>query len=133
MVFLGDIAFYMAVLVFATGVFMVHHACHHDAGKQCRLLKFGGYIVVVISLLGMLCTGYYWLKYYSQGAYEKNHRQHHAMMMGKGMQHCMGQMEGKMMDPNMMMKMKSCMMQKGMKPMDPNSEEMSKEEHDSHH
>ena len=140
MVFLGDIAFYMATLVFAVGIYMVHHACHHDSGKPCRLLKSGGYIVVVISLLGILCTGYYWLKYFSQGAYNMPYPKHHSRMMNNnnkgmmsGMGHCMGQMEGKVMDSSMMMKVKSCMMEDKMKSMGSDAEKMSDKEHESHH
>lgn len=153
MVFLGDIAFYMATLVFAVGVWMIHHSKHHDTGKECRLLKTGGYIVTVISILGMLCTGYYWMKYYSQDAYKKPFPHHEMMsmngmmgkggmmgmmkMMGKGnmmgnMDGCMSQMQGKMMDSEMMAKMKGCMMQ-GMGNMNDGDKEMSKEEHESHH
>ena len=141
MVFLGDIAFYMATLVFAVGIYMIHHACHHDSGKPCRLLKLGGYFVVLISLLGMLCSGYYWLKYYSQGAYNTPHSQHHSMMTNEklgtstmdGMGHCMGQMEGKLMDSSMMMMVKTCMKKSNKKFKDSDSEEMSKKEHESHH
>ena len=119
MVFLGDIAFYVATFVFAVGIYMIHHANHHDSGKPCKLLRTSGYIVTVISILGALCTGYYWMKYFSQGFFDKPHPAHHSMVMNKGsmmghtmnkgsMQQCMGQMEGKTMNPVMMEKMKSC-------------------------
>ena len=116
MIFLGDIAFYLATLVFAVGAFMLHHTRHHDGDKECRLLKFGGYFVITVSILGMLCTGYYWMKYWRQDVYaapQMMGRAHMGMgnmsgmkmskgMMGhqmmQGMQHCMKQMDGKMMD-----------------------------------
>jgi len=134
-VFLGDIAFYTATLIFAVGIFMVHHAFHHATGKPCLLLKSGGYLVIVISLLGMLCTGYFWFKYYSQGAYSTPHQKQHSMMLNakmktedmSGMQHCMREVEGKSMDPDMMMKMKSCMMKKNATSIKP------KENHEDHH
>jgi hypothetical protein len=125
MVFLGDIAFYLVTLVFAVGIYMIHHANHHDSGKPCKLLRAGGYIVTVISILGALCTGYYWLKYFSQGAFDKPHPQKQSMMMGKGgmiggqgmkmmknsmdVNHCMNHIEGKVMDQEMMKNMKSCL------------------------
>ncbi len=124
MVFLGDIAFYLVTLVFAVGIYMIHHANHHDSGKPCKLLRTGGYIVTVISILGALCTGYYWLKYFSQGAFDKPHPQKHSMMMGKGemmsgqtmgmmknidVNHCMNHVEGKTMNHEMMKNMKSCL------------------------
>jgi hypothetical protein len=138
MVFLGDMAFYMATLVFAVGIYMIHHAKHHQS-EQCKLLKSGGYIVTTIALLGMLCTGYYWMKYFYQGAYitASNYSMqqgmmggnmsghmmpgmmgNRGMMMGGGQnpqmmnhfQQCMGQMQGKMMGPEMMEQMQICFM-----------------------
>lgn len=156
MIFLGDIAFYIATLVFAAGIYLLHHAKHHDHGKECRLLKFGSYFVLTVSILGMLCTGFYWMKYWNHGAYSMKHSTNQPMMrkgmgmnmmggsnmmsgMGEGMmqtmQHCMGQMDGKMMNQDMMGKMQGCMM-KGMENMPSNTEstkDMSEEEHESHH
>lgn len=103
-VFLGDIAFYMATLVFAAGIYMIHHAKHHDS-KQCKLLKSGGYIVTTIALLGMLCTGYYWIKYYSDGSYKTTSPHSMQGMMGGGMGNMIsGMMSGKDigMNPQMM-------------------------------
>lgn len=103
-VFLGDIAFYMATLVFAVGIYMIHHAKHHDS-EQCKLLKSGGYIVTTIALLGMLCTGYYWMKYYYGGSYETSSPQSMQGMMGGDMGNMMpGMMSGKgmAMNPQMM-------------------------------
>ncbi len=91
-VFLGDIAFYMATLVFAVGIYMIHHAKHHDSEK-CKLLNSGGYIVTTIALLGMLCTGYYWIKYYSDGSYKSANPQ----SMQQGMMSGMGNMMSGMM------------------------------------
>lgn len=120
MIFLGDIAFYMATLVFAVGIYMIHHAKHHDSGKPCKLLRTGGYIVTVISILGALCTGYFWLTYFSQGVFDKPQSAQQSMMMNKGpmmkgmmqrenMQDCIGPVEGKTMDSAMMKNMKSCL------------------------
>ena len=103
----------MAVLVFATGVFMVHHANHHDGERPCRLLKVGGYIVIVASILGALCTGFYWLKYYGDGVYDRPNFHHTSkntsMNMDGQMHRCMGMMSGKTMGPSEMQNMKSCM------------------------
>lgn len=151
-VFLGDIAFYMGTLVFAVGIYMIHHANHHDAEK-CKLLNYGGYIVTTIALLGMLCTGYYWLKYYSDGSYKtaSPHSMQQNMMsgmkggmmggkgmgmnpqmMGQKMNQCMGQMpEGAKMDAAMREQMKNCVMNE--MPNQDGDSDKSQEEHESHH
>jgi len=92
LIFLADIAFLFEILVFAVGIFMLHHANHHDQGKPCRLLKNGGYFVLGASLLGMACTGYYSIKYFAQGAY------HHASIT----QHMGGTQGMHKMDSTMM-------------------------------
>lgn len=131
-VFLGDIAFYMATLVFAVGIYMIHHAKHHDS-EQCKLLKSGGYVVTTIAVLGMLCTGFYWMKFYYEGAYNSGgaYSMNRNMMGGSGhghmmpgvmenmgsmrgmmmnnLNHCTGKMQGKMMGAEMMQQMQECM------------------------
>ena len=111
MVFLGDIAFYMATLVFAAGIWMIHHSNHHDK-ENCKLLRTSGYIVTIVAILGALCTGYYWIKYFNQGVYAKPATQGmmmHSMMGRKGGQMCTPGMENcPMMDGgNQMMDKKS--------------------------
>ncbi len=64
--FLGDIAFVLESLLLVIGLVIYYFALE----KQSKLLKFAAAIAVVISLLGMLCTGYYWFSYQSQGAFE---------------------------------------------------------------
>ena len=150
-VFLGDIAFYMATLVFAVGIYMIHHAKHHDS-ERCKLLNSGGYIVTTIALLGMLCTGYYWMKYYLGGSYKaaSPHSMQQMMsgnmmgqmrsgmmdqgmpMMMRNMEQCMGQMKGRTVDPKMMESMQSCMRQ-SMDQKGSLQEEVNKDEHESHH
>jgi len=64
--FLGDIAFILEAFLLVIGLVIYHFALE----KQSKLLKFAAVLAVVISLLGMLCTGYYWFSYQSQGAFE---------------------------------------------------------------
>jgi hypothetical protein len=120
--FLADIAFFLEVLVFVAGIYMLHHANHHDQGKPCRLLKSGGYFVLGASLLGMACTGYYSIKYFAQGAYHHASTQHmwgaqgmykmDSTMMGRtGMQSCLKNMQGQMMDSARMQEMQTCLEQ----------------------
>ncbi len=125
MVFLGDSAFYLAAIVFGFGSVLIFYSCKENS----RLLKTSGYILSVVGILGALCTGYYWLKYYSNGHFDKPYPPHAmkmhlmdkgmkggmGMMGGKGMmmgqmQNCMNHAQGKMMNPEMMKEMKSCMM-----------------------
>lgn len=116
-VFLGDIAFYMATLIFAVGIYMLHHAKHHDSEKS-KLLSNGGYVVTTIALIGMLCTGYYWVKYFYDGSYKTSstHSMQQEMMGGNGMRinhqmigQCIAQMpEGAKIDESVRERMKSC-------------------------
>ena len=149
-VFLGDSAFYLGTLVFGFGVWLLFLA----SKETNKLLKVGGSIVTIIGLLGLFCTGYYWMKYYFDDVYENPYPPHMMQqmmgsggmmkgMMGKGgmmpgmmmgmmknMQNCMQNMEGKVMNEEMMGMMKSCMM-KGMAMEGKNK--MPPEEHESHH
>ena len=155
--FLGDLAFMFEIFVLGAGLVVLYFGLKESS----KLLKASGYIMSVVATLGIICTGYYYLKYYFAGSFDQAYPQHHMMkqsmmqnmmkggMMGKGMmsgqgmgmmkgmmqknmQQCMGSMQGKMMNPEMMKKMKGCMMQ-GMGNMEPGQKEMSKEEHESHH
>ena len=149
MVFLGDIAFILEVLVVGLGFIALHYALKENA----KLMKIGAYILIVVGILSSLCTGYYWMKYFYQGEYSTgmhSSRMMHGMMgkgcmmhekmMGKGnmmnmmsgqpsdmpmmkqMMQCMQQAKGKMMDESQMKNMQNCMM------MPANSDE-----HKSHH
>lgn len=139
-VFLGDIAFYLATLVFGFGLTLIFFG----SKEKSKLLKSGGYILSIIGFLGALCTGYYWMKYYFDGVYEKantsysmsrnmgdtNHmgmmeNPNRASMMLK-VQQCMGSMQGNMMDEKMMMDMQGCMIGKV-------HGEEKQEEHEAHH
>jgi len=64
--FLGDIAFILESILLVSGLVIYYFALE----KQSRLLKFTAIVAIVISLLGMLCTGYYWFSYQSQGAFD---------------------------------------------------------------
>lgn len=111
MVFLGDIAFYMATLVFAAGVFMVHQA-KQGASTGSHFLRRSGYLVIVLSILGASCTVYYWMKYYTQGVYDRPHSFKHSMMMNHAnnkLHSCMGGMHGQTMDSSMIEQMRSCL------------------------
>lgn len=150
--FLGDLAFMFEVFVLGVGLVVLYFANKEDS----KLLKASGWIMSVVAVLGMACTGYFYMKYFFAGGFDTPYPKHHMMqqmmrdgmkkdgmmgrmmkgrrmdgqgMMMKNMQHCMTQMQGKTMGPQMMQKVKGCMMGQGtMK-----NKEMSKEEHESHH
>ena len=64
--FLGDIAFILESMLLVSGFVIFYFALE----KQSKLLKFAAIVAVLIGLLGMICTGYYWFSYQSQGAFE---------------------------------------------------------------
>jgi len=118
--FLAGIAFFLEVLVFAVGIYMLHHA-NDNQGKPFRLLKSGGYFVLGASLLGMGCTGYYSVKNFTQGAYrhasqhmgsaQGMHQMNRTMMGHTGMQSCLQNMQGQMMNSARMQEMQDCLEQ----------------------
>lgn len=136
--FLGDIAFYLAALVFGFGLVLLYLS----SKEQSKLLKTGAYVLSIIGILGGLCTGYYWVKFYLDGAYNSpwaSYALSNHIMAGRigamsgtnsskflQMQQCMGSVQGKMMDEKTMMDMQGCMMEKV------HGKEMRKE-HESHH
>ena len=69
--FLGDIAFILESILLVSGLVIYYFALE----KQSKLLKFAAMVAIVISLLGMLCTGYYWFSYQSQGAFDTAYSQ----------------------------------------------------------
>ena len=143
--FLGDIAFMLEVLIFGLALIVFHYGKKEGA----KLLTLSGGFMGVAALLGMVCTGYFYLKYYFDDAFDRAYPTHQMMMkggmmhggmmkggmgmkgsMGSGMpmmgkmKNCMHGMHGKMMDAEAMAKMKSCMMA---------GSGVSAEEHKEHH
>lgn len=64
--FLGDIAFILESMLLTSGLVILYFALE----KQSAILKLAAVIAVVISIVGMVCTGYYWFSYLSQGAFD---------------------------------------------------------------
>lgn len=148
--FLGDLAFMFEVFVLGVGLVVLHFATKENS----KLLKASGWIMSVVAVLGMACTGYFYMKYYFSGGFDQPYPQHHMMkgnmmggmmkgqgmgpgrdMMMKNMHQCISQMQGQPMGPEMMQKMKGCMMGKDMmnRKDSMKTKEMSEEEHKSHH
>lgn len=94
--FLGDIAFMLEVMALAAGLVVLYFAQERASG----LLKAAGYILAVGGALGILCSGFYWVKYWSQGAFMSAHpmsMQGGGPMMGHGGMPMRGMMGGGMM------------------------------------
>lgn len=67
--FLGDIAFLLEMALVALGLVLLHRAAKERAG----LLRLAGVVLVATGILGALCTGYFWFRYYGQGGFDHAH------------------------------------------------------------
>lgn len=108
--FLGDIAFMIEVLVLGLGLVVLHFSVKEGS----NLLKWSGRIMVICGLLGMICTSYYYMKYFWAG--EFHHARHSAMMYRNGsshmmqdMDHCFSRVSGSMMNTENQELLKSCL------------------------
>lgn len=110
MVFLGDTAFAVELIALVAGAALLVLASKEGASYK-GLGKIVGYFTIVASILALLCTGYYWIKYWEQGQFDSPQTMSGMSMMGG-----MGMMKKKsMMECPMMEKMmKECPMMKKM-------------------
>ena len=115
--FLGDLAFMFEIFVLGIGLVVLYFAKKEGS----KLLKASGWIMSVAAVFGLICTSYFYFKYYFAGEFNSAHPQHYMMnqssmknmmnrgmmgMMGKGMMpHGRGMMNGNFM----MGKMHDCM------------------------
>ena len=74
MVFLGDIAFIFDMFLFSSGLIVLHWA-NKEASK---LLKFAAWVMIIIGVLAVICTTYYWMSYYLDGAFNMSHMMSHS-------------------------------------------------------
>ena len=65
-VFLGDIAFILELALIGAGLITLHYA----AKEKSKLMKWAGYIMAVGGLLTVICTGYFAMQYWVDGAYK---------------------------------------------------------------
>jgi uncharacterized Zn-finger protein len=78
MVFLADIAIATGLIALVAGAALLAYSC--KAGMSCRtFVKAIAYVTIALSVLSLLCTGYYSLRYWEDG-YFKHPR---VMMDGK--------------------------------------------------
>lgn len=111
MMFQADTAFGTELIALVLGTGLLLWASKEDV--CCKgFAKIVAYFTIVASILGMLCTGYYTVRYWEDG-----HFKHPQSMSMSGMQG-MNMMKGKkgmMMDPSMMQEMmNNCPMMKNM-------------------
>jgi len=95
--------FALGLIAFALGAsVLIWSKAHESVGTS--LAKLIGYIVIILAVINLLCTGYYAVKYSQEGSFDKPY----PMMM----QH--QKMQGQMM-PGMMMKNDGMNQDSGMK------------------
>ena len=64
--FLGDIAFMVEILVLGIGLIVIHYGKKEDS----KLVKAAGYIMSVASVFALVCTTYFYFKYYFNGDFD---------------------------------------------------------------
>ena len=63
--FTGDIAAMIEIALIGIGLVILYYAQKEGS----KLMKAGGYIMLVGGILGLLCTGYWWFKYHDSGVF----------------------------------------------------------------
>jgi hypothetical protein len=64
--FTAHIAFILEILMLAAGLVALHYAKE----LQAKLIKTAGMLLIIFGISGILCTGYYAMKYFLMGHYE---------------------------------------------------------------
>lgn len=64
--FIGDIAFIMELVVIASGLYLLGKTKKEDH----VLIKTSGYLLTIGGAVIMVCTSFFYLKYYFQGEFE---------------------------------------------------------------
>lgn len=73
--FLGDLAFMFEIFVLGLGLVVLYFGKKENA----KLLRASGWIMSVAATLGLICTGYFYLKYFFAGGFDKPYAQHRMM------------------------------------------------------
>lgn len=100
MMFVMHLAFSLALITLAFGVCLYIWSLQNK-GPGNVVAKFFGVAIIVLTILGMLCTWYYGVKYWSEGYFKQPMPMMH--MQGKSMMDGM-EMSGDMMQNGSMMK-----------------------------
>lgn len=119
MMFIIDIAFSLELIALIFGAALLIYAVKHTE-LGMALPKFIAYLVMILAILSMLCTGYYTVKYLIGGYFEQPIPMGRMMMKSGSVQKCnmMGNMKNGMMGNMPMMgnqtQMTKAPMQNGM-------------------
>lgn len=69
MMFLSHIAYSLELIALAFGVVLM--SCSFNKEEKCiKWVKKIGVLIIILSVLGMICTSYYVFKYWWQGSFE---------------------------------------------------------------
>ncbi len=114
------IAYSLELLVLGAGLALIYFGL-----KQTnQMLKVGGYILTIVTVLNMLCTLYYSVLYWNQGYFQTPNGKQCAMM---------NKMDGGTMNGDMMKMMKGMQGQGNMANPNVPSENPSDQDHSAHH
>jgi uncharacterized membrane protein YeiB len=87
--FLGDIAFMIEVFALSIGLIVLHF----NKKEKSVYLSWAGRLLSAFGVLGMVCTGFFYIKYFFAGEFDQTHS------MGKP-SHSMMEMMGVMQNQN---------------------------------
>lgn len=97
--FLGDLAFMFEVFVLGLGLVTLHFSKKENS----NLLKWAGRLMSTFAALGIICTGYFYMKYFFAGDFDHIHHMRKSRnQMEMNMMHSNRQPKHLMMTPQMM-------------------------------
>lgn len=64
--FTGDIAAMLELALISAGLVVLYYALKEGS----KLMKAAGYIMIIGGTLGLVCTGFWWFKYYKAGVFD---------------------------------------------------------------
>lgn len=65
--FLGDIAFMLEILVLGIGLLIIYYGQKVNS----KLVKFSGYMMSIVSVFALICTTFFYFKYFQNGDFDK--------------------------------------------------------------
>ena len=90
MVFLANMAIATGVVALVAGVALLVYSCKEGIGYRV-FVRIVAYVAIVISILSLVCTGYYSIRYSESGYFKHPHM----MMRGKHRAPCRRGPKGK--------------------------------------
>lgn len=71
MMFIMHVAFSFGLIALAVGVCLYVWSLQAKLKKARDVTQFFGVAIILLSIFGMLCSGYYAMKYWSEGYFEQ--------------------------------------------------------------